>query len=197
MISNFLQGTVYSTGLSCFFFSSLPADNWNFRHAASIVGFWNIFTIPFGMFWNNFNEKVLKKFGFQTFQMRRAFINKKFLMIDLAMNHIVYQLIFVGAFYNYLNQFFPNEKIFANNNKKIENIENNAEGIPNIVKDIVFLRVKLSMFSFVCDIWFSKTEDLKSIKMIKIKNFGVQMIWHLYLIHKYFAPENNKKNVKF
>ena len=182
MIFNFLFGTFYSTGLSCFCFSTFPPNTWDIKQSVAIVGFWNIFMVPFGMLWNQVNNKLLKASGIKIALTNQIFINKKYMMLDLLFNHIVYQSIFVFSFYRYLHEFFPNYKIFASNEEK--NKEKNMEQSNNIVKEIVIFRAKLSLFSIIFDLWIPTQGQTRGIKMMKVKNLGVQTFWHLYLFHK-------------
>lgn len=199
MISNFLFATLYSSGLSFFCFAAFPPDKWSIQKSLSIIGFWNIFMVPFGVLWGNLNERILKKMGFNSVNMRRAFVNKRYLAFDVLMNHTIFQTVFVGGFFTFLNEFFPNEILFndkKNKEKKAENDKNDDGIIRTFVKDIIITRVKLSLISCVCDIWFSKQEDFRMMKLIKGKNLGIQTIWHLFLIHKYFMSPTLKKSKK-
>lgn len=191
MLSNFLFGTIYSTGLASYCYSVFPPEKqWGLKQSLALIGFWNIFMVPTGKLWNNINEIILKKLGFQSQMIRRAFVNKKYMLVDLFLNHTVYQIIFVSSLYGYFNYFFPNNmrfSIFVNENNK-EKVFNEAIG------EIIWFRIKLSLFSSICDVWLSQKEDFKMMKMIKTKNLGVQIIWHLYILNKFFGGDEKIKD---
>lgn len=191
MFSNFLFGTIYSTGLASYCYSVLPPEKqWGLKQSAALIGFWNIFMVPTGRLWNNLNEIIYKKMGFQSQVIRRAFFNKKFMLVDLLLNHAAYQIIFVSSFYGYFNYLFPNNlsfNIFVNENNK-EKVFNGA------IVDIIWFRIKLSLFSSICDVWLSQKEDFKMMKMIKTKNLGIQIIWHLYILNKFFGSDQKRRD---
>ena len=196
MIKKFLVASIYSTGLSCYCFSMFPKEyfTYSFDKSLAIIGFWNIFMVPVGTLWSQVNEKVVKTLGYHTFQMRRAYTNKIYLMIDVLLNHVLYQIIFVGAFYNYLNWFFPNDKIFAYNRRKNEGINQTVANPLILLSDLTYARVKLTIISCICDIWITRKDDIKAMNVMRTKTLAINVVWHLYVIYKYFV--NDEKNGK-
>ena len=187
---NFVFATCYSGGLSCFCFSAFPAKNWDVKKTCSVVGFWNIFVVPFGMVWTKVNEKVMRTAGFPITPTKMFLPKSKFLIIDVLLNHVLYQSVFVYSFYRFLNELFPNEKIFGS----IQNKESNEQTSRNIVKDIIFFRAKLSFLSITCDFLISNQEHSRGLKTLKVKNLGINTLWHLYLFYKYFVDPEKVKN---
>lgn len=196
MLSKFFFGTIYSGGLSSYCFSTFPPETqWGIKQSAAIIGFWNIFMVPVGNIWNKVNEKILKKIGLNPVLIKKGYINKSSMMIDFLMNHLLFQAFFVGTFYTYLNYCFPNPSISWLMSKEDCKKDEKARFWVNIVN----FRIKISVFSAVCDLWFAKLDDVKTMKLMKAKNFGLQMVWHLYIIHKYFVESQKKiylENIK-
>lgn len=181
------QGGVYSSFLG-FTYKTVVNPEWDLQKLPYLVGFWTGLVVPSGIAWSFANNKMFSVLNLprDPINMIRT-INKKFIVADVFMNHIVYQ-VFLTYYLNFMFGLVNYEKtsktsLKANPSAALKNINDHYK---NIAKDLILTRVKITVASLLIDMWASRfVKSYKTgSKWVYLKNNLVNLTWHTYILYK-------------
>ena len=173
---------------------------WDLKNIPNLVFFWSGFMVPLGISWSILNQFMLKKFRINNDIIGNLVtLNKKYFVIDVVFNQILFQSIFVYTFYNYLD--YSSKKIelapLDKNTLQKSELHNEPFNDMNLFT-LIKTRIKLALLSYSIDMCvplLMKTYYPNK-KWKYNKDLLINVFWHVYVLTRYYYPVTIENIIK-